>query len=413
MWLTLLVLSCSSAPEEPVPSNRPPIDDHATSGPAAGNWRIWLDSAGGELPFDLELMEGESGWKAWVSNPPERFEVPIVEVTESQIRMDFVPYDAQIVATWSSDGRELTGTWSRPLPGGRRDSLPVRGKQGKRDRFPVLNPGAPIPERWRIDFESGDTPAVGVFKRTGDAEIHGTILTEVGDFRYLTGIWDGNLLELSTFDGSHAFLMTVEKQPDGTFEGDFWSGGTWHEGLIMRPDPDIALSDPENLTQLTETPDWGALSFPDVNGTARSLDDPKWSGGPRILQLTGTWCPNCNDQTDWMATRQDAWEQQGIEVVSLAFEHHKPTAAARVKAYAAHHGARWTYLIGGLSDKDQASEALPILNRVIAYPTLLFVDDDGVVQATYTGFTGPAAPAEHEALKGRLETLVQGLVATP
>lgn len=409
MWLTALLLACSSAPEEAVLTNRPPIDDHQASGPAAGDWRIWLDSAGGELPFDLELMQGDGGWKAWVNNPPERFEVPEVEVTESQIRLDFHPYDARIIATWSEDGRELTGTWSRPLSGGRRDSLPAHGRQGKRDRFPILNPGAPIAERWRIDFESGDTPAVGLFTRVGQAEVRGTILTEVGDFRYLNGIWDGNLLELSTFDGAHAFLMTAEKQPDGTLKGDFWSGGTWHEGLILRPDPAVQLSDPEGLTRLTETPDWNALSFPDTDGRSRSLGDPEWSAGPRVLQLTGSWCPNCNDQTEWMATRQDAWRQQGVSIVSLAFEHHAPTAAARVQAYAAHHDARWPYLIGGLSNKDQASEALPILERVIAYPTLLFIDAEGTVQATYTGFTGPAAPAQHEALKARLEALVQEL----
>ena len=38
----------------------------------------------------------------------------------------------------------------------------------------------------------------------------------------------------------------------------------------------------------------------------------------------------------------------------------------------------------------QASEALPMLNAVMAFPTTIYIDKKGFVRKIYTGFYGPA-----------------------
>ena len=47
---------------------------------APGRWRAWLDSPGGELPFELEIEESTDGPVAWVINGSERVPVPQVAV---------------------------------------------------------------------------------------------------------------------------------------------------------------------------------------------------------------------------------------------------------------------------------------------------------------------------------------------
>jgi len=60
-----VVLSCSPRPVEP----------------AGGEWRAWLDSPGGELPFGLELRHDGDQLSATVINGSERIPVPRVERT--------------------------------------------------------------------------------------------------------------------------------------------------------------------------------------------------------------------------------------------------------------------------------------------------------------------------------------------
>ena len=50
----------------------------------------------------------------------------------------------------------------------------------------------------------------------------------------------------------------------------------------------------------------------------------------------------------------------------------------------------WPVLLAGPADKDAAGDALPMLNKIISYPTLLFLDRDNKVKRIYTGFNGSA-----------------------
>jgi hypothetical protein len=95
----------------------------------------------------------------------------------------------------------------------------------------------------------------------------------------------------------------------------------------------------------------------------------------------------------------------------LAFES-KPEfdyASTRVKKTINRLNANYTFLIAGVSDKEKASEALPALNEVLAFPTLIYIDKKGKVRKIHTGFTGPGTGdyydrwvAEHENLVNEL-----------
>jgi hypothetical protein len=62
-------------------------------------------------------------------------------------------------------------------------------------------------------------------------------------------------------------------------------------------------------------------------------------------------------------------------------------------------------LIAGTSDKKKANEALPMLNAIISYPTMIFIDKNDKVVKIHTGFNGPAT-SEYETFVKEFETIV-------
>jgi hypothetical protein len=53
-------------------------------------------------------------------------------------------------------------------------------------------------------------------------------------------------------------------------------------------------------------------------------------------------------------------------------------------------------VIAGTNDKAAASETLPQLNRVVAFPTTIFIGKDGKVKKIHTGFAGPGTGMYYE-----------------
>jgi hypothetical protein len=49
----------------------------------------------------------------------------------------------------------------------------------------------------------------------------------------------------------------------------------------------------------------------------------------------------------------------------------------------------YDFVIAGTNNKEKASETLPQLNRVVAFPTTIFIGKDGKVKKIHTGFSGP------------------------
>lgn len=412
--IPLLLLACSvQDPVEP-PASKDEIVEEQPVVLRTGAWRAWLDTPGGDLPFKLEVADLGGSWRAWIGNADERLAIDEVRLESAEIVFDIAHYDAQIRASWSDDGETMTGSWSKQKSKGRVDTLPFHATLNYGSRFAGgAEPVGDVSGRWKVDFDGDEFPAIGLFDQQANADVTGTFLTALGDYRYMDGSLQGTDLKLSTFDGAHAFLFHASIQPDGSLRGDFWSGGLWHQTWTAVRDDDSALPDAMTLSTVQKNPDWSALRFPDVDGVERSLADPAFAGKARIIQVMGTWCPNCNDETEFLTELHRDYGQLGLSIVSLAFEHtgEFERDARIVRRYAKHHGAEWPFLVAGLSDKKAAGEKLPILDRVIAYPTAIFVDETGTVKAVHTGFTGPVLPVEHAAVKAEFTRLVAEMLA--
>jgi thiol-disulfide isomerase/thioredoxin len=263
-----------------------------------------------------------------------------------------------------------------------------------------------------VNFSSDNQPSVGIFQRGEQGQLWGTFLTTVGDYRYLAAeIIDGRL-ELSCFDGGHAFLMRASLKADGALEGDFWSGNWWHETWTAERDENVELPNAFELSKWNASIQLAELRFPDLNGNVRNIIGEAEEGQALILELFGSWCPNCHDAGKYLAEVSEKYHDRGLRVIGLAFEltGDLQRDARQVREYQRRNGLEFPAYICGLSDKNKASAAFGALDRIRAYPTLVFVNRQQQVRAVYTGFSGPATGARHERMREQFDAIIKEIL---
>ncbi|MDO8632323.1 MAG: hypothetical protein Q7R41_17710, partial [Phycisphaerales bacterium] len=272
MIATLIIPLTLALLQQPAPAS-------AAAAPQTGPWRAWLDCPGGELPFELTLTQRGKDWTGWFANGAERVEIPRVAWDGSELILDITDYDSTIRAKTSKDGTRLDGTWRRRAGADRWAELPFHATFGPSDRFPRVaripsDPTATVAGRWSVKFATEEDPAIGIFEGPDEGVATGTFLTTTGDYRYLAGVFDGERLQLSAFDGAHAFLLKAQIQDDGTLKGDFWSRDAFHDTWTATKDPKAELPDAFTLTKRTDNYDLAKMAFPDLEGKPRTLADP-------------------------------------------------------------------------------------------------------------------------------------------
>ena len=106
----------------------------------------------------------------------------------------------------------------------------------------------------------------------------------------------------------------------------------------------------------------------------------------------GTWCPNCHDETRFLATYLSAHKDLPINAIALAFERHSdPTRAAlTLRTYRDKMGITYPIVHAGMANKDSAALKLPFLDKIMSFPTTVFLDKQNRVRRVHTGFSGPA-----------------------
>ncbi len=390
----------------------------------SGIWRAVLASPGGELPFTLRIEDAGGAITAMALNGAEEAPFSAVEQQGSKVVLHFDWYDAEITADLDAGGDSMAGEWRKTAPEG--DSrLPFTAHRDDQRRFLPTDSGNPaeapsvtdVSGHWATEFrdEDGTEVARGELVQTGST-VTGTFLTPTGDYRFLEGVFEHGRLRMSTFDGAHAFLFHATAKEDGTLEGDFWSRDTYHATWTARlaGKDETILPDEWTAVGLTNDRDEFSFTFPDLDGNAVSLADPRFAGKAVLVNIFGSWCPNCNDEAPHLADWYRRYRDRGLEVVGLAYEFTGDPDRDRllVRRFAERHGIEYPLLLAGTSDKSAAAETLPDLTAVLAYPTTVFIGRDGKVRKIHSGFNGPGTGRHHEELVTELEAAIEELLAS-
>jgi thiol-disulfide isomerase/thioredoxin len=282
-------------------------------------------------------------------------------------------------------------------------------------RFDLLTRGnADFSGKWSVTFSPdsvNNTKAIGLFYQNGD-RASGTFLTEMGDYRYLEGNTAGNQLAMSCFDGSHAFLFKAEMRRDGSLDGKFWSGNHWSEKWTATRDSSATLRHPDSLTSFDLKKPLNTLSFLGSNDRVFVLDMNRLKDKVTIVQIMGSWCPNCADESRLFGELYRQYHKEGLEIVGVSYEKVSlvPEAFEKIAHFKKSAGVEYPIVYGGSASKKKASEDFYMLGEITSFPTAVIFDKNGEIRKVHTGFYGPGTGEYYSKFKGDLEQFIANLL---
>jgi len=370
------------------------------------------------LPIVFHLdIQGEGAAVRWtIRNGEERITIDRIRRKGDSVWVDMPFFESAF--RLQIHGQRMSGIWVKAGEQQPEVLQRVEIRPGQ-VKFPVFQgqPTTDISGRWKATFirpNGTQRPAIAAFRQQGQ-QLTGTFLTPTGDYRYLEGTIQGDTLQLSCFDGSHAFYFGARLSgKDQLVDGVFAAGGTNCEPWSATRDAAAILD--RSAARMQWIPGSPPLQFrfPDLDSNLVSLEDPRYRGKVLILQIMGSWCPNCMDETAFLSNFYRQHRSRGVEVIGLAYEYSADFQRSRrsLSKFRDFFEVTYPMLITGVTSADtlRTQKTLPGFTPIRAFPTTIFLGKDGRVRHTEVGYAGPATGPAHEVFRKELEERVEALL---
>lgn len=388
-----------------------------------GKWRGEFKVNETRLPFNFEVKGKDlASTTLTLLNGSRRDDFKVTTIGGDSIFVKMNTYDAALVGKIDENGA-FRGVYKSLVPNFRGNSLPFVAELGKTYRFvePEKNvkPVTNISGKWNVKIISKDPNAansVAQLEQKGN-KLTGVLMTVVGDTRELEGTIQGNEFQLSGFTGPSpvAIRGKINEDLKTISDGEISFGIYITQKFEAVKDKNAALPDPYKLTFLKEGYKKLDFTFPDLTGKSVSLSDNKYKGKVVIVEIIGTWCPNCTDQTRFLAPWYKANKQRGVEAIAIGFEQKDDLEYAKytLGKLRDFFGIEYDILFGGIADKKVATEKLAALNRMAAFPTTIIIDRKGDVREIYTGYTGEVTGKYFKDYTKKFNKVLDELIAEP
>lgn len=383
-----------------------------------GMWRAILHRSDGmEIPFNFEVKDSLGKTLINIINGKDRMLVDSIRYKGDSVFIHMPFFNSDFLTKKMEDG-SLKGEWIKHYPDSNA-TLGFSAVPGVTYRISPspAKPGYQVSGQWKTTFIDDDakdtTAAIGEFHQDGNL-MTGTFLTETGDYRYLQGIMDGDTLKLSTFDGSHIYLFKATAVSDTQLiNGIFYAGFQGKESWTAVKDSTAKLPDPFAITTYKPGQDKLHFTFPDLHGDSISIDDDRFRNKVVIVQIMGSWCPNCMDETQFLSDWYKKNKSRGIEIIGLCYERstHFDEAVASAMTFKKRFDVTYPLLITGVTpgDPDNMAKTLPQLQHFISFPTTIFVDRRGHIAKIHAGFSGPGTGKYYQDYISEFNQLVDQL----
>lgn len=354
-----------------------------------GHWHTELYLTDSDtLPFTFYYYKDYN--KLVIINASERIELNNITINQKTISVKFPIFNSECIGQIKSK-HLIEGYWHNYAKGPNY-KIPFTSTFGIVNRFKTeQNNAENFTGKWEVTFDyNSENPekSIGLFEEKNET-IHGTFLTETGDYRFLGGASFGNKLKLSCFDGSHAFLFKSELKND-TLWGTFNSGSHYKTNWFAVKNENFELRDPEKLTYIVNDNPL-EFTFRDINDNDYLYPNKSVENKVVLIQILGTWCPNCMDETNYLTSIYETYKEN-LEIIAVGFETGKTheEKLAGLKKYKNYMGVKYPLLLGGDACKPCAVKEFPMLNDIMSFPTLLIIDKTGNIRKIHTGFSGPS-----------------------
>lgn len=298
--------------------------------------------------------------------------------------------------SWVLDSTDRRGVWT--------DSLRSPNYHVDFDIQPlssVLNTGEAPEGTWDVWFGDSDTSAFADAQldlNRVSGRMTGTIRTPTGDYRFFSGVYRSGLLHMQTYDGAHLYCFQARYHQGAWVEGEFYSGNHYHTQWSARVGSVWPNDDAVEEIQVQDSD--LLITTRDRNGSSVEVSFVPRPGEVVVVDILGTWCPNCMDEVRLLREVQE--NNPNIRVISMAYERDTvpEDVYRRLDFYTSQLEINWEVYWGGAASKTIAANTFPFLDRVVSFPTTLFIHPNGRV-AIHSGFNGPATGAAYEVEKSR------------
>lgn len=371
---------------------------------------------GAQIIFNAEVQLKNGKQVMFIRNAAERLLVDDIKVKGDSVNIEMPFFESFFRLQIQKDGK-LVGKWFK-AGSLKLLEFPVEFVYGNKERFTVTKAATENSNgRWQVAFtrpNGTDRPAIAVFQQKGSL-LTGTFLTPSGDYRFLEGVVSGDSLYLSCFDGSHAYLFTATISGNEIKNGMYYSSAVPVEKWRATKNEQAALPDTTQLTQLKPGETKLNFTFKDVNGKNVSINDARFKNKVVVIQLMGSWCPNCMDESKFLSSFYKEYKNKGVEVVALAYEYSTDfnRSKASVQKFINRFGIQYPVLITPTTTSDElrTEKTLPQLTPIRMFPTTIFLDKQGNVSKIHHGFYGPGTGAFYTEFKADFYRTIRSLLA--
>ena len=330
------------------------------------------------------------------ANPAGHFIVgtektPIPEISRSgdTLTFNFSEYGAEMRASW--DGKELKGEYLRLRSSGTK-TFPFTASPEPSPRTRAAA-GTPPTGVFHVTFEDrkpDDPTTVARFWKERDYHL-GTFIAPDGDYGLLEAAASPQGVQFSRFTGWQ--VIAIELKPDGAE----WSG-RFHAASNDKPrafflKSSVAAEPSSAKEPAMKNPNSPfAFACTSLEGeTVRNTDD-RFKGKALAVDIMGTWCHNCMDESPVLEQLRKQYGPDGFEVVGLSFEIKDDAELGKknLRLFRDRYGLTYPVLYcGSLDDANVDKQLNSQIANFFAYPTTLFINKQGRVKAIHSGFQGP------------------------
>ena len=367
------------------------------------DWRAMLmRSDGVAIPFEMKTMvkDGSTTWQ--VINGDEIITLEEMEKNGDSVVLQFPVYESEFRLRVFPE--VITGIWIKAGIDTARQEMPVAMVRDMPRFNPTAKTSPDIGGNWAASFPFRDSTVgyAGVFRQDGHT-VDGTFLTPYGDYRYLRGQVHGDSLYLSGFNGVQpTYFVAPVHDGNRIDEGRFYYANNPVQIWTARKQKEVEVDYEQSAGEVT--PGAGAVKFRfrNTDGEWISLDDPRYRNKVIILQILGTWCPNCIDETAFL-TEYYANKPDDVEIIALAYEYSTDWNRSTASLRKLENRFNVPYAILNtevrVGDPQMTEKTLPAITRIGSFPTTIYLDKSHQVAYIETAFNGPATGEHHEIYK--------------
>ncbi len=393
--------------------------------PVDGRWDAVISHNGIDIPFRLDISGAGAKLRGTFYDGFKHYDgTTSASFQDGKLTLNIEHYLTTIDASLN-DGK-LSGT---AMTAGRGPSGEYAFHATRHVDQKVAANAPSIEGSWVIPLSAPSSKGEKAFRfvvQQKGAEVAAAILRIDGDTGSYSGSYQDGKWVLSHFDGGRPGVIVVTPQSDGTLEiaqhvdhpgaaTGAVDGGRAPVLVAYRPDSTAAanLPKPDDFLTHTTVRDADAtfkFAFKDIDGGVVTNEDPRFKGKVVLAVVSGTWCPNCHDEAQYLVELDKKYRSKGLAIVDLDFEEpDQQGTLERARAFNKQYGVKYTTLLAG--QPSEMHEKVPQLNNLDTWPATIFIGRDGKVKAVHAGFASPATGAFNVQLKKEFTSRIEQLLA--